>query len=111
MTFDGAIKVEAAEPDGQFRLVNCRCCGGDNVAYVQYSAGRLKEPWKVRCFDCGYTVDKEAACKHDAQGHWNNEATHVRYHQERTAQPMQGLRVSVPGLLSTVHERGEAGLG
>ena len=111
MTFDGAIKVEAAEPDGQFRLVNCSCCGGDNVAYVQYSAGRLKEPWKVRCFDCGYTVDKEAACKHDAQGHWNEEARNVRHDQKRTAKSLPWLRIPVSGMLGTVHETGEAGLG
>lgn len=111
MTFYGAIKIEAAEPDSQFRLVNCSCCGGDNVAYVQYSAGRIREPWKVRCFDCGYTVDKEAACKHDAQGYWNEEVRNVRHDQKRAAKPMPWLRIPVSGMLGTVQETGEAGVG
>ena len=114
MTFDGAIKVEAPEPDSHFRLVNCSCCGGDNVAYVQYSAGRMREPWKVRCFDCGHTVDMEAACKHDAQAHWNHrnkEVSHVRPNQKRAAKSLQRVRVPVPGMLSPLHEKGEAGLG
>ena len=111
MTMDGAIRVEAAAPDSHFRLMGCPCCGGDNVAYVQYSAGRKREPWKVRCFDCGYTVDKEAACKHDAQLNWNKEMRYDRNHQRRAAQSVQGLPGTVPGMLSPLHERGEAGLG
>lgn len=32
-------------------------------------AGR--NPWKVRCFDCGYTVDQQKVFKHEAQVAWN----------------------------------------
>lgn len=69
---ESAIKIEAAAPDSHFRLLPCPGCRSDNVAYVQYMLGR-QEPWKVRCFDCKYTVDRQAACKHDAQAHWNKE--------------------------------------
>lgn len=32
------------------------------------------EPWRVQCFDCGHTVDKQAIFRHNAQRHWNEEA-------------------------------------
>ena len=73
MDMETAISVEAAAPDSHFRLLPCPACQSENVAYVQYSLGRNREPWKVRCFDCKYTVDRQAACKHDAQAHWNKE--------------------------------------
>ena len=79
MTMDGAIRVEAAVPDSHFRLRGCLCCGGDNVAYVQYSAGRNREPWKVCCFDCGYTVDQQKILKHEAQVAWNKNTEVAAY--------------------------------
>ena len=72
MDLETAIWIEPAAPDSHFRLLPCPECGGDNVAYVQYMLGR-QEPWKVRCFDCKYTVDRQAVCKHDAQEHWNKD--------------------------------------
>ena len=72
MEIEGAIKIESAAPDSHFRLVPCPACHSDNVAYVQYMLG-IQEPWKVRCFDCGHTVDKHAIFKHEAQVHWNKE--------------------------------------
>lgn len=52
MDMETAISVEAAAPDSHFRLLPCPACQSENVAYVQYSLGRNREPWKVRCFDC-----------------------------------------------------------
>lgn len=69
---DDAIEVRPAEPDSQYRLRPCRC-KSDNVAYVKYAAGD-GEKWKVRCFDCGHTVDKGDMVRHDAQRFWNEEA-------------------------------------
>jgi hypothetical protein len=48
------------------------------VAYVQYMIGR-QEPWKVRCFDCGYTVDQQKIFKHEAQVAWNKNAEVAAY--------------------------------
>lgn len=73
MDLESAIKIESAAPDSHFLLVPCPRCHSDNVAYVQYMLGR-QEPWKVRCFDCGYTVDKQKILKHEAQVAWNKNA-------------------------------------
>ena len=73
MDLESAIKVEGAAPDSHFRLRPCPRCQSDNVAYVQYVLGRRQEPWKVRCFDCGHTVDRQAILKHEAQVAWNKD--------------------------------------
>lgn len=70
MDLEHAIRIDAAAPDSHFRLLPCPCCHSDNVAYVQYMIG-CQEPWKVRCFDCGYTVDQQRIFKHEAQVAWN----------------------------------------
>jgi hypothetical protein len=93
-----AIRIEAAAPDSHFRLLPCPCCHSDNVAYVQYMTG-IQEPWKVSCFDCGYTVDQQKIFKHGAQIVWNQNVRGETYDgndQQRTAQPMQ----RVPGQVS-----------
>lgn len=72
-----AISVQVPEKDSHFRLRTCPKCSGDNVAYVQYMLGK-QEPWKVRCFDCGHTVDKRAIFRHEAQVAWNQEGRHDR---------------------------------
>ena len=101
MDLETAIAVEMADPDSHFRLLPCPRCGGTyNVAYVQYMLGR-QEPWKVRCFDCRYTVDRQAIFKHEAQIAWNKNAKGESYDgndQQRAVQPMQG----VPGQVSRV---------
>ena len=68
-TMDDEILIVKPEPDSQFRLKPCRC-GSDNVAFAQYSADGT-EPWRVRCFDCGYTVDRVQHMRHGAQLAWN----------------------------------------
>ena len=42
------------------------------MAYVQYN-GRGGAAWRVKCFDCGYTVDKGNKVRHDAQVNWNKD--------------------------------------
>lgn len=77
MELESAIKVESAAPDSHFRLLNCPECGGDNMAYVQYMLDH-QEPWKVQCFDCGFTVDERAIFKHEAQIHWNRKCNQMQ---------------------------------
>ena len=78
MDLEHAIRVDAAAPDSHFRLLPCPECGGDNVAYVQYMTG-IQEPWKVSCFDCGYTVDQQKICRHEAHVAWNKNAEVAAY--------------------------------
>ena len=78
MDLEHAIRVDAAAMDSHFRLLPCPECGGDNVAYVQYMIDR-QEPWKVSCFDCGYTVDQQKIFKHEAQVAWNKNAEVATY--------------------------------
>lgn len=71
MYIDDAIEIKKPEPDSHFRLVPCRNCKGDNVAYVKY-LDKDRERFRISCFDCGNTVQPEnAACAHDAQLIWN----------------------------------------
>lgn len=90
MEIECAIKVERADPDSHFRLLPCPECGGDNVAYVQYMTG-IQEPWKVSCFDCGYTVDQQKIFKHEAQVAWNKNC------QEKQEKPCMGCPDRYPG--------------
>lgn len=90
-----AIRIEAAAPDSHFRLLPCPCCHSDNVAYVQYMTG-IQEPWKVRCFDCGYTVDEQKIWRHEAQVVWNKKARgedDERNDWQLTAEAMQRLPI------------------
>lgn len=66
---DDVISIQKPVPDSQYRLRPCKC-GSDNVAYVHYN-GKGGAAWRVKCFDCGYTVDKGNKVKHDAQLAWN----------------------------------------
>lgn len=77
MVLTDAIAVIKPEPDSHFLLLPCPECKSDNVAYVGYMLGGL-EPWRVQCFDCGHTVDKQTIFRHNAQRHWNEEARDVR---------------------------------
>ena len=72
---DGVIEIKQADPDSQYRLVQCSKCEGDNVAYEHYN-GRGGAKWRVRCFNCGHTVDKGCKVRHDAQIKWNGENVH-----------------------------------
>lgn len=75
MNMDDVIEIKKADPDSQWRLRPCKKCRGENVAYVQYN-GRGGAAWRVKCFDCGYTVDKGNKVRHDAQVNWNKEKGH-----------------------------------
>ena len=72
MMLDDVIEIKKADPDSQYRLLHCKKCGGDNVAYVHYD-GRGGAKWRVQCFGCGYTVDKGHRVRHDAQLAWNDQ--------------------------------------
>lgn len=77
MRIDDAIEIKKPEPDSHFRLSECRCCMGDNVAYVKY-LGRGKELWRAQCFDCGHIVKPSSAIsRHDVQMIWNGVAGHL----------------------------------
>lgn len=65
MKIDNAIEIKIPAPDGQYRLVPCKC-GSDNVAYVL----GVDERWRVHCFDCGCD-GASATVRHEAQVKWN----------------------------------------
>ena len=112
MDLETAIIIESAAPDSHFRLNNCGCCGGDNVAYVRYSHGRNREPWKVRCFDCGHTVDMQADAKHEAQVAWNKEKYDSDVIRHGSGQPLhQRVSGQIPGVLGPLQKAGETGMG
>ena len=69
MMLDDVIEIIAPAPDSQFRLIPCKC-GSDNVAYEHYN-GRGGAAWRVKCYGCGFTVDKGNRVRHDAQLNWN----------------------------------------
>ena len=69
MMLDDVIEIKVPEPDSQFRLVPCKC-SSDNVAYEHYN-GRGGAAWRVKCYCCGFTVDKGNRVRHDAQRNWN----------------------------------------
>lgn len=72
MKTNDVIEVLSAVPDSQYRLVPCKKCGSDNVAYVHYNS-RGGAAWRVKCFSCGHTVDKGNRVRHDAQINWNED--------------------------------------
>ena len=72
MSLDDVIEIKVPAPDSQFRLVACKKCGSDNVAYEHYN-GRGGAKWRCKCFDCGHTVDKGYRVRPDAQLAWTKE--------------------------------------
>lgn len=72
MMLDEVIETKKADPDSQYRLLPCKKCQSDNVAYVHYN-GRGGAAWAVACLDCGYTVNKGNKVRHDAQINWNKD--------------------------------------
>ena len=76
MILDDVIEIMKPEPDSHFRLLPCKKCQSDNVAYEHYN-GRGGAAWRVKCFDCGHTVDKGNRVQHDAQQIWNGNAGKV----------------------------------
>lgn len=72
MIMDDVIEIKVPQPDSQYRLVPCRECKSDNVAYEHYN-GSGGAAWRVKCYDCSFTVDKGNKVRHDAQLAWNEE--------------------------------------
>ena len=75
MMLDDVIEIKLPNPDSQYRLLPCKKCKSDNVAYVHYN-GRGGAAWRVECFDCGHKVDKGNRVQHDAQDAGNKEEYH-----------------------------------
>ena len=73
---DDVIEIKVPDPDGHFRLRPCKC-KSDNVAYEHYN-GRGGAAWRVKCYDCGFTVDKGNKVRHDAQTNWNGAVKYGR---------------------------------
>lgn len=71
MEIDGAVEIRKPDPDSHFRLRACRCCGGDNAAYVKILCGDGAERWRVECFDCGHRTAGLSEALHDIQMTWN----------------------------------------
>lgn len=65
---DAVIRIQAVEPDSQYRLRPC-VCGSDNAAYVLFEDCG-EELWRAQCFDCGAASSGYKA-RHDAQMEWN----------------------------------------
>lgn len=76
MMIDDAIEMKVPEPDSQFLLLPCKCCGGNNVAYIKVLCGDGVERWRVECFDCGFRTAGFRETLHDAQTMWNKEIRH-----------------------------------
>lgn len=72
MGLSEVIGVEIPDPDGQYRLLPCSKCKGENVEYVllREFAG---DKWLVRCCDCEHILSNGYDLKHDAQLAWNKE--------------------------------------
>lgn len=67
-----AIDVKRPVADSHFRLLPCKRCRSENVAYVRYQAGIIM-PWRVQCLTCGHVVDKQTEVRHEVQIAWNRE--------------------------------------
>ena len=72
MMLNDVIEIKKPDPDSHFKLLPCKKCESDNVAYVHYN-GRGGAAWRVTCFNCGHTVDNGNRARHDAQMRWNEE--------------------------------------
>lgn len=70
MNMDDVIEIKKPDLDSQYKLLPCKKCKSDNVAYVHYN-GKGGAKWRVECFDCGHAVDKGNKVRHDAQLNWN----------------------------------------
>lgn len=62
-----ATEVIRPDPDSHFRLLPCKACRDDNVAYERILG------WRVRCQACGHAVDINTHIRHEAQVAWNKE--------------------------------------
>lgn len=72
MRIANAIEINHPAPDSHFRLLPCKVCRSEDVAYVRYQAGALS-PWRVQCLACGHVVDKRTEVRREAQVSWNRE--------------------------------------
>lgn len=72
MMLDDVIEIKKPAIDSHWLLKPCKKCQSDNVAYEHYN-GKGGAAWRVKCFDCGHTVDKGNKVRHDAQVNWNKE--------------------------------------
>lgn len=74
MMSETVIKALFPDPDGQFRLMPCKVCGCREVAYILHRDDG-EDAWRVQCPDCGHSVGKHTAIRHEAQLVWNQEVS------------------------------------
>ena len=67
-----AIEVIRPDPDSHFRLLPCRVCQSEDIAYERPWG------WRVRCQACGHAVDIGTHVRHEAQVAWNKENKNVK---------------------------------
>lgn len=67
-----AIEVIRPDPDSHFRLLPCKVCQSEDIAYERPWG------WRVRCQACGHTVDIGTHVRHEAQVAWNKENNNVK---------------------------------
>ena len=68
-----AIEVIRPDPDSHFRLLPCKVCQSEDIAYERHLCG-----WRVRCQACGHAVDIGTYVPHEAQVAWNKENNNVK---------------------------------
>ena len=67
MGIQDAVRLVGFDPDGQYRLIGCRCgAGGERSAYALGRDGR----WRVVCMECGAESTGNES-RHGAQMEWN----------------------------------------
>ena len=58
------------------RVAAVEILGADSDQEISGTAtGTGGAAWRVKCFDCGHTVDKGNRVRHDAQLNWNGEGS------------------------------------
>lgn len=75
MRMDDVLLIVKPDPDSQYKLLACKKCHSDDVAFVKYHHPDGPR-WRVQCFNCGEILDPgEPAPRHTLQVEWNRRTT------------------------------------